>query len=253
MLELNQPIIANAHQCCPFELNEVNLFINKVKLLHNINCTINSAGITVIMGPNGAGKSLLLRLLAGLLKPTNGNISGGVNDKDIKAGAHLSIVFQNPVLLRRSAYANIAYVLRSQKISAALVREKIDHALCSARLDIRAQMPARKLSGGEQQRLALARALVVEPVALLLDEATANLDPASTQIVENMVNEASKKGTKIIFVTHDIKQAKRIGDDILFIHMGRVMAHKSSIDFFRDPGSDESQAYLDGRVPNQLD
>jgi tungstate transport system ATP-binding protein len=248
--------------CSAIEFHDVSLTIGSNHLIHNINCRIDPLGTTVVMGPNGAGKSLFLRLLAGLLQPTKGRIIGGVTEtgNGVDAGlgeAHgnslgggLSMVFQNPVLLRRTAFANLAYVLRQRNLNNRLVKQKVDEALVSARLAAQAQISARRLSGGEQQRLALARALVVDPAALLLDEATANLDPASTHIVECMAEEASKRGTKVIFVTHDIKQAKRIADDVLFIHLGRVMSHKPARDFFLDPGSDEAQAYLDGRVPD---
>ncbi len=255
MLEQNQNTtrIAKvaARKCGPIRFTNVSLSIAGKPLIDNINCTLKSEGTTVVMGPNGAGKSLFLRLAAGLLKPTSGEITGSVEDLASGIKPVFSMVFQRPVLLRRTAFANIAYVLQQQRLEKSQVIKKVENALEAARLQSCAQIPARFLSGGEQQRLALARALVVEPDALLLDEATASLDPASTQIVEQMADEASINGTKVIFVTHDIKQAKRVADDILFIHSGQVVAHKSAQDFFHDPGSDEAQAYLDGRVPDQ--
>jgi tungstate transport system ATP-binding protein len=247
------PDTRRSQNCDAIEFHDVSLTVDNNQLIDNINCRTDPFGTTVVMGPNGAGKSLFLRLLCGLLQPTKGRITGGAGGLKNGVGNRwgFSMVFQHPVLLRRTAFANLAYVLRQKNLSGEVINQKVDDALISARLAARAQISARRLSGGEQQRLALARALVIEPAALLLDEATANLDPASTHIVECMADEASKRGTKVIFVTHDIKQAKRIADDVLFIHLGRIMSHKTAKEFFRDPGSDEAQAYLDGRVPDQ--
>jgi len=225
----------------PVRFDKVRLCLGGQELLHDVCCNIDGAGKTVIMGANGAGKSLFLRLFTGLLEPTGGQISGG--------SGRFSLVFQNPVLLRRSTFANVAYVLGNMKLDRQKLSEKVNEALKVARLEHRAQTPARNLSGGEQQRLALARALVVEPDALLLDEATANLDPTSTAIVEGICDDAVERGCKVIFVTHDVKQAKRVADDILFFHSGRVLAHAPAREFFRNPGSEEAQAYLDGRLP----
>ncbi len=229
----------------------VTLSINARSFIHNVSCELSSSGKTVVMGANGAGKSLFLRLIAGLFKPDSGKIDICGTEKQGSQEICISMVFQNPVLLRRSAYENIAFVLKQKGMSGRNMTQIAENALHLAQIENHADKAARSLSGGQQQRLALARALVVEPDILLLDEATANLDPASTFIVEKMVDDVSKTGTKIVFVTHDVRQAKRIGDDILFIHDGRILAHKPIKDFFRDPGSNEAQAYLDGRVPDQ--
>jgi tungstate transport system ATP-binding protein len=231
------------------QFQKVALKIGRHQLIHDISCSINAEGKIVVMGPNGAGKSLFLRLLAGLVKPTGGKITHGSHFLGQNQNLSLSMVFQTPVLLRRSTQANIAYALQRMNLSRDERSQNISNALSVARLEEKALISARRLSGGEQQRLALARALVVKPRLLLLDEVTASLDPASTQIVESMVEEATDSGIKVILITHDVRQAKRIADDILFIHQGRVLAHKPAGEFFRDPGSHQAQAYLDGRVP----
>ena len=231
----------------PVEFNNVSLKIANKQLINNITCRIDAPGKTIILGPNGAGKSRFLRLMTGLIKPTSGNISG-VDDTTEQTGSHHALVFQNPVLLRRSAYENIAFVLRQQKCPKDQLADKATTALDQAGLGTCAQTPARCLSGGEQQRLALARALVGNPAGLFLDEATASLDPASTSIVEKLVNEADINGTKVVFITHDIRQAKRLADDILFVDNGQVLVHKPARAFFKDPGSEIAQAYLDGRI-----
>lgn len=231
------------------QFQKVALKIGHHQLIHDISCTIDGEGKIVVMGPNGAGKSLFLRLLAGLIKPTGGKIIHGSHFLEQNQNLSLSMVFQTPVLLRRSTRANIAFVLHRLNLSSDERSQHIANALSVARLEEKALISARRLSGGEQQRLALARALVVKPKILLLDEVTASLDPASTQIVESMIDEAADSGIKVVLITHDVRQAKRIADEILFIHQGRVLAHKSSPAFFRDPGSHQAQAYLDGRVP----
>ncbi len=245
-------------RCKPLQFEDVVLEIDGVVLIRQINCTLDATGKTIVLGPNGAGKSLFLRLMTGLMEPTSGSISGGLEDQDSSQKLdqdtrvpRMSLVFQNPVMLRRTAFENVAFVLRHHNIPKHQIASKVEAALAVARLETRAQVPARRLSGGEQQRLALARTLIINPYALLLDEPTASLDPLSTSIVEDMIERADQMGTKIVLVTHDIKQAKRMADDILFIHEGRILAHKSKRAFFKDPGSKQAQAYLDGRVPEE--
>ena len=205
------------------------------------------------MGPNGAGKTLFLRILSGLVAPTSGEVNflsaaGLPNEKP-----DLAMLFQQAVLLRRSSAQNIEYILRKRQISKSEIGTLTNNVLAKARLAHRARTHARHLSGGEKQRLALARALVVNPEILLLDEITASLDPASVYIVEEMIKKASREGAKIFFITHDVRQAKRIADDIIFMHEGQILAHEPADEFFKRPGSQQAQAFLDGRVPDQTD
>lgn len=234
------------------ECQGLDFSIDGKKLISNATCQLERTDTTVLMGANGAGKSIFLRLLAGLLQPDRGQIVMNADQQETDLKPLVSLVFQKPVLLRRSTSANIAYVLKRQNLSKSEINRKVEAALVLARLEDHARTPARRLSGGEQQRLALARALALSPKLLLLDEATANLDPASTLLVEKMVGTVAHNGTKVVFVTHDVRQAKRVGDDVLFIHNGHFVTHKPAADFFRDPGSDIAQAYLDGLVPDQL-
>jgi len=107
-------------------------------------------------------------------------------------------------------------------------------------------MPARTLSGGEQQRLCLARALSLEPEVLFLDEPTASLDPASTLHIERRLIEAQRDGIKIIVVTHDVGQARRLAQDIIFLHHGRVIEHGTAKEFFDHPQSEAARAFVAG-------
>ncbi len=214
-------------------------------LIDNLDLTIHSHAVTVILGANGSGKTLLLRLLHGLITPHAGTIRWGGEDLTKAVRLRQAMVFQRPVLLRRSVAANIdfALALRGHRSP-----DRRDALLDHVGLAARAGQSARQLSGGEQQRLALARALATEPDVLFLDEPTANLDPASVLMIENIVTAAHRSGTKIIFVTHDIAQARRLGGDIVFLDGGRVIEHRAAEDFFAAPATESAQAYLDGRL-----
>lgn len=215
-------------------------------LLDDVSLTLAHAPRTVIMGPNGAGKSLLLRVLHGLVSPTAGTVTYGGRGAVAAILARQAMVFQKPMLLRRSARANIAFVLHG--LGRVVARERVAEILASARLSHVADSPARLLSGGEQQRLAIARALALEPDVLFLDEPCANLDPASTLAVEEMIDGARDSGTKIVLVTHDIGQARRIADEIVFMSAGRVAEHTPAHAFFASPRSAAAAAYLAGRI-----
>ncbi|WP_412048823.1 ATP-binding cassette domain-containing protein [Hoeflea sp. Naph1] len=210
--------------------------------------TLDPHSVTVIMGPNGAGKSLLLRLVHGLIAPTRGWISWGEVASGEATRSTQAMVFQKPVLLRRSVAANIDFVLRRRAGTKAERQVRRDELLARVGLADRAEQPARLLSGGEQQRLALARALATRPKVLLLDEATASLDPASVQMIEQIVLASSTEQTKIIFVTHDLGQARRLADDVAFLHHGQLTEHRPAGEFFAQPTSEAAKAYLSGRI-----
>lgn len=216
------------------------------RIIDNLDITVNGGGISVVMGPNGAGKSVLLRLLTGLLSPDAGTVSWGGHQPDRLRAPLVGMVFQKPVLLRRSALANVRYVLK--RGNRAERNKRAGEALARAGLGHLADVPARLLSGGEQQRLALARALAPEPEVLLLDEPCANLDPAATAAIEALILDARVRGTRILLITHDIAQAKRLADDITFLHEGRVVEQGPAASFFETPASKAGRAYLEGRL-----
>jgi tungstate transport system ATP-binding protein len=192
-------------------------------LLDNVSLTLNGNGVCCLMGPNGAGKSLLLRVLANLVVPDQGQVSWAKSSPDRARAPGLGFVFQKPVMLRRSAAANIRYALTVVGIKGRERNHIIDRVLDQASLSHLARSPARLLSAGEQQRLAIARAVAVEPEILLLDEPTANLDPTATDAIESLTRDISARGTKIIFVTHDIGQARRLAHEVVFMHAGQVV------------------------------
>ncbi|MBK0399199.1 ATP-binding cassette domain-containing protein [Limibaculum sp. M0105] len=209
---------------------------------------IAAGGTTIVLGPNGAGKSLLLRLLHGLIAPDAGRLAWAGRPADAATRKLQAMVFQRPVLLRRSVAANIDYALKAHGEPRAERAARVAQALEHGGLAGMARQPARTLSGGEQQRLALVRALAVEPAVLFLDEPTASLDPAATAAIERLVSEAARNGTKIIMVTHDIGQARRLGDEVVFLHRGRVVEHSDATAFFQDPGSREARAFIAGEL-----
>jgi len=229
----------------PLAVNVLTLDVGGKRLIDGIGLTLDAQAVTMLIGPNGAGKSLLLRMLHGLIEPTSGTIRWNGEPMNGALRQRQSMVFQRPVLLRRSVAANIDFVLRLKK---GATRERRDAILDHVGLLDHAGQPARLLSGGEQQRLALARALVIEPEVLFLDEPTASLDPASVLMIERIVLDAHRRGTKIIFISHDLGQARRLGDEIVFLHRGRLSEHTPAGRFFSSPSSEAAKAYLEGRI-----
>ena len=229
----------------PVETQDLTLDVDGQRLLHAINLRLTAGQITTIMGPNGAGKSLLLRTLHGLIAPTHGTVSWAGAPPGDTVRKRQALVFQRPVLLRRSVAANVDFVL---KLRGKPDPDRRQALLAHVGLGSQARQPARRLSGGEQQRLALARALALEPDVMLLDEPTASLDPASTQMIEDIVRSAHVHGTKIIFVTHDIGQARRLSDEIVFLHNGQVSEVTPAPHFFDEPVSTAARDYLAGRI-----
>lgn len=227
----------------PLEARGLAFDLGGRRLIDGLDLTLGSSGITMVMGPNGAGKSLLLRLLHGLIQPSAGEILWGGRRLTTDVRRRQALVFQKPVLLRRSVAANLDFVLRGKDRP---VRRQalLDHVGLGGHAD----QPARLLSGGEQQRLALARALATGPQVLFLDEPTASLDPASVLKIEEIVREAASRGTRIVFVTHDIWQARRLADDVVFLVAGRVAEHAPAGTFFDTPASGAAGDFLAGRL-----
>jgi tungstate transport system ATP-binding protein len=227
----------------PLQIRNLVYEANGKRLIDGVDLRIEDPGITVIMGPNGAGKSVLLRLMHGLIVPTGGEILWGEKRMDRELARRQAMVFQKPVLLRRSAAANIWHALALRGIARG---DRVDGALKLAGLAGRGAAPARVLSGGEQQRLCLARALSLEPNVLFLDEPTASLDPASTLAIEELLIDAQHRGVKIIMVTHDVGQARRLARDVLFLHHGRIVEHQNAGRFFERPESGTARTFLAG-------
>ncbi len=238
--------LPNGGNLFPLEVANVGFDTVGQSLLRNVSFTLAGETKTVIIGPNGAGKSLLLRILNGLLQPTSGNFTWAGRTTDSAVRAKQAMVFQRPVLLRRSTEANIHFVLNEH--SATERNTRTQALLEQAGLTNRAKTPARLLSGGEQQRLAIARALATNPGVLLLDEPCANLDPTNTKEIEDLINATHASGTKIILVTHDLGQARRLGDDVIFLSAGRLVEQATAQDFFANPKTAPGRAFIRGEI-----
>ncbi|MBI6628524.1 ATP-binding cassette domain-containing protein [Pontibaca salina] len=218
------------------------------RLIRDIDLTIRAGSRTVIMGANGSGKSLLLRLLHGLIPPTEGHVEWCERPLDTAARNEQAMVFQRPVMMRRSVAANLRFALSARGIRGAERAAREAEAIASARLEHLVNRPARVLSGGEQQRLAMARALACAPRLLFLDEPTASLDPASTHAIEQIIDQAHDDGVTIVLVTHDAGQARRMGQDLVFLDAGRIVETGPVAQVLDAPSSAAAQAWLGGRL-----
>jgi len=211
-----------------------------------VTLTLEEGPPSLVIGPNGAGKSTLLRLLHGLLAPSAGRLAWCGTAPD--PARRQAMVFQRPVLLRRSVASNVEYPLRLLPLSREERRRRNAEALDLVGLAALAGRPARRLSGGEQQRLALARAAALRPELLFLDEPCASLDPAATRQVEEIVATLARRGTKIVMTTHDLGQARRLAGEILFLHRGRLLERAPAPAFFATPATAEAAAFLRGEL-----
>lgn len=230
----------------PIRFNQVELSFDSKKVLNSLSFEVCEQGITAIMGPNGAGKSLCLRMMAGLITPDKGQVLYHFNSEIPRE--HIGFVFQRPVLLRRSVLDNLIHAL---KLAGVVRKERLPKALELLELgDLlqHATSPARKLSGGEQQRLALLRALASKPKILFLDEPCASLDPYATLLIERLVQQVSDQGVKVVLVTHDQGQANRLSSQVIFIHQGRHIESNLTKQFLGNPESEQAKAYLTGQL-----
>ena len=233
----------------PLDLQGVTFRHRGQTLLQPLDLHLERDGKTMLMGPNGAGKSLLMRICHGLLRPSGGSVrwaGEGASPEMIRR--RQAMVFQRPVMLRRSALANVRYALAVQGVPRGQRRQRADEAIERFGLQNIAHRPARVLSGGEQQRLALARAWALRPEILFMDEPTAALDPAAINAVEEAVQTFHREGTRVVMSTHDLGQARRLGDDVVFLVGGRLVERAPIREFFEQPRSREAAAFVKGEL-----
>jgi len=232
----------------PLRLDGVAFEVGARRIIRGISTAIAAGPRTIILGPNGAGKSVLLRLCHGLLEPTSGTVNW--SSPELPGGPRRqAMVFQRPVMLRRSALGNVTYALDLAGVPRSQRKQCAMEALHAVGLEPRAHHPARVLSGGEQQKLALARIWALHPEILFLDEPTANLDPGATHEIERIIGVLHAAGTKIVMVTHNLGQAHRMGDEILFIHEGRLAERAPADRFLKHPNSPDAAKFLEGELP----
>jgi len=221
------------------ELRSAGVRFGAKQALAGIDFALTRGERVALVGANGSGKSTLLRAVHGLVPLSEGRRVAG-------DAARIAMVFQRPVLLRRSAAGNIRHALALYGVRGRVADERIRDALTSVGLSDLAERPARVLSGGEQQRLALARAWALKPAVLFLDEPTASLDPPSTRAVEAIVENIHRIGTTIVMTTHQLAQAKRLATDVILLADGRVAEQTAAEMFFREPRSAYGRAFLEG-------
>ena len=228
----------------PLVLDGVSLQVGATTILERLSLAITPGAPTLIVGPNGSGKTTLLRLCMGLTAPTAGRVTWGgrVDSKPVRR----AILFQRPVMLRRNAAANVTYALAQAGTPRSQRAPRVAALLERVGLSDLAHRPARKLSGGEQQRLALARALARDPEILLLDEPTASLDPAATRSVEEIVLMAAQSGIKIVMASHDLGQVRRLAGDVIFLVRGALCERGKAADFLDHPTTLEAAAFVRG-------
>lgn len=239
----------NSHSGCgdlPIIFQKVTVLAGRVTILDHISVSITAGAPTAVIGPNGSGKTTFLRAAMGLIAPTDGRITWG--GRDVSPLSRMAIVFQRPVMLRRSAAANLRYALAAAGVPREQYDARIAELLSMVGLRGLGHRPARRLSGGEQQRLALARALARNPGVLFLDEPTASLDPAASKAIEDIVGATNARGVKVVMATHDLAEAKRLAGEIVLLHRGVVIESGPTERFFTAPATDEARRFIAGEL-----
>jgi tungstate transport system ATP-binding protein len=230
-------------------------FYHKKEVLHIDRVTIRSGGITCVMGPSGAGKSTLLRIINMLEEPTAGDVyyfgqpTPTVTADRLMLQRRMTMVFQKAALLDASVYENIAFGLHARRIPEEETRRRIMTALDTIGMSEQRSQRGKTLSAGEAQRVAFARAAVLQPEVLLLDEPTANLDPANVELLETMIRDLNcKHGTTILMVTHNLFQARRLAHDVLFLYQGQLLESGSAQQVFNTPANEYTRSFVEGNM-----
>ncbi len=230
----------------PLIFTEARILAGEVPILDGVSITFDAGAPSILVGPNGSGKTTLLRAAMGLLPLSTGQVTWGGRAQ--ATPDRRAILFQRPAMLRRSAAGNIRYALAAAGVPRAQRTARIEELLALVGLEKFTDRPARRMSGGEQQRLALARALACDPALLFLDEPTASLDPAATKAIEDIIRAVAARGVKVIMSTHDLGQARRLGGDVALLHRGRLIEHAAAAEFFTHPRTEEACKFVAGEL-----
>jgi tungstate transport system ATP-binding protein len=230
----------------PIVLQGVSYGVRDTVILDRVSLSLAPGAPTVLIGPNGCGKTTLMRVAMGLVDPTGGQVSFG--GRTGVPPTRRALVFQRPVMLRRSVAGNLNYALASAGVARTDRVKRVAELLNMVGLAGFGEHPARRLSGGEQQRLALARALARDPEVLFLDEPTASLDPAATKAVEDVISGIAARGIKVVMSTHDLGEARRLAGEIVLIHRGRVVESGPAQEFFATPKTLEARRFVGGEL-----
>lgn len=231
----------------PVELTDAEVVRRGRRILGPVSLRLEGEGVTIVMGPNGSGKTTLLRALHGLERLRGGTLRWQGERDQVRAAQ--AFVFQSPILMRRNVVDSIAYPLRLRGLTRRAARAAAAAEAARVGLGEMLDRDAEVLSGGERQKLALARALVLRPQVLFLDEPCANLDPHATRDIEAILREECARGTRIVMSTHHVGQARRLADEIVFLSDGRILEHAPADAFLAAPRTAEARAHLDGDLP----
>jgi tungstate transport system ATP-binding protein len=230
----------------PIVFAETGIIAGEVTILDGVSLSIGPGTPTVLIGPNGSGKTTLLRAAMGLIPVARGRITWA--GREVSPPTRRAILLQRPVMLRRSAAGNVRYALGAAGVPRAEHNPRTANLLALVGLEGLHRRPARRLSAGEQQRLALARALARDPAVLFLDEPTASLDPYATKAIEDVVRAITARGVKVVISTHDLGQAKRISGEIVLLHRGRLIETGPAAEFFANPRTREAKQFIAGEL-----
>lgn len=216
------------------------------RLIGPVDLCLEGQGATIVIGPNGAGKTSLLKMLHGIVRLSAGEVRWNCTKEE--AQKRQSFVFQHPVMMRRSVVENVAYPLRLVGVPRKEARARAMDWVQRIGLGAAAERSANVLSGGERQKLALARALIREPEVLFLDEPCASLDGRATREIEMMLQQAVQDGTRLVMSTHNLGQAQRLASEIILVARGEIQEQQLASDFFAGPKTDEGRAFLRGDI-----
>jgi tungstate transport system ATP-binding protein len=231
------------------EIKGIDKNYRALKALDSVSLEAKSGKIIVLIGVNGAGKTTLMRIIAGLEEPSMGSISFNGQSMNAKGLRKLAtMVFQRTAMFNRSVYDNVAFGLKVRGEEDQEIAEKVPQVLHLVGLANFEKRKARKTSGGEQQRISLARAFLLNPRILLLDEPTANLDPNSAMIIERAITSRKREDEIIIIATHNLAQARRLGDEIIHIYNGRIVERSGPDEFFNNPRSEITKKFINGEL-----
>ena len=230
----------------PLRIDAAEVRRHGARLIGPIDLTLGKTDVTIVLGPNGSGKTSLLRLMHGLERAAKGRVDWSIPEAD--ARVRRAFVFQTPTMMRRNVTDSIAYALTVSGTKRAQARDRAREMARQVGLEYALDRSARVLSGGEKQKLAVARALIREPEVLFLDEPCANLDGRATREIETILADAKARHTHIVMSTHDLGQARRLADEIVFKLNGRVHETGAAETFFSTPQTPEACAFLNGQI-----
>jgi molybdopterin-binding protein len=211
-------------------------------ILRGVSLILQGAGVFVVIGPNGAGKTTLLRILALLDPPSAGDVlydgrpaSGFSGSEKTALRRRMGFVFQHPLLLNGPVIANLRYALKVRSL--AVAEDRIGRELAAVGLASKKELDVSLLSGGEKQRLQLARAMILEPEVLFADEPTANLDPLSSRYIEDRLREMAAAGKTVVLTTHNMLQARLFGDRAFFLKEGELVQQGTAFQVLERPAT----------------